>query len=445
MADDQDSERFEGLLGAPPGPAVVVDAAGRVCASNGALEAWLGSDVVELDLWDLVVDSERAILREVSTSGWLGANELTFTLTTGRHVALRCHGAAPGRTLVVLHDITTRAVLDKAIEHRRRMDALSDLAGAIARDLNDPMSIVQGRLELLLELGLADPESTRRHLAVALEHAGRISATLRNLRLVGRATVPRLEAMDVADVIEQSLVLLGSRRDRVVVDVEPPSLEAGGAEAMVARVVANLLRQAIDTSARGPLDLVARRRPEGVVLTVGRTRRGAGPSTSTDAGDLTIDDTLLRSVGARVRLAPQGEAWFEVVLRLPPARRARARRVEGRLLVVGSEAFSETVCALLDKDGFSFVGHRDALSALAELDNPDVSIDAVVAQLFLKVGMSGLSLAGEALRRHPRLVGRVVLVSDAELKHLPDTIVPVDLPLQRATLLEALGRRVRRR
>ena len=39
-------------------------------------------------------------------------------------------------------------------------------------------------------LGVTDPDATRRHLSVALEHARRISATLRNLRLVGPTRDP---------------------------------------------------------------------------------------------------------------------------------------------------------------------------------------------------------------------------------------------------------------
>src|SRR5690606_9858180 len=131
------------------------------------------------------------------------AAERRYRLADGHPVELRSQRMV-GRTarwLVQIGSTKARDVLDEARDLRHRSDTLAGLAGAVARELNDPMSIVQGRLELLLELGVTDADVARHHLHIALEHARRISATLRNLRLVGRTSHPGTHRVAISDVV----------------------------------------------------------------------------------------------------------------------------------------------------------------------------------------------------------------------------------------------------
>jgi CheY-like chemotaxis protein len=331
------------------------------------------------------------------------------------------------------------------------MRALAEFAGALARELNDPMSIVQGRLELLLELGESDPAAVERNLRVALDHARRISAALRNLRLVGQAPAPALVPVLVSDAVGEALDLVGPRQRaaELRVDLQPADLTTGGDLALCARVIANLLNYALEAVSRGTrVELRGRRVRDRVVLRVlggAVTGSSLGEPLDVDSSlGLSVARTLATSIGGELdaRKIPGGVS-FTVSLPAPPDRPARARRSGDRLLVVGREPTARSFETLLHMDGVQVVRCPDGEGALALLDGGE-DYDAVATELFLD-GMSGLTFAQEATKRHPDMTGRLLLVTDARLGSWPAEVVAVTPPLDRTLVLEALGRRVRRR
>jgi len=423
-------------------PLLLVHASGVIAEAWGDVGAWFEDGVVGRRLADLFAAPSQSSVHGAVAGGLLAPEELRPSLPDGRRLALSA-SACDGGWLIRLRDVTADRVLSEAMAHRERMQALAGIASAVSRELNDPMSIVQGRLELLLALGDVDP-TTQKHLDVALEHARRISATLRNLRVVGQHREHQLEVVEVSVALRGALDLLGPRGERVEADIEPPDLAVAGDEAMLTRVLANALRQSIEGVARGAVVLRARREADRVVLRIDVGRRGRAEPL--DGADITIDETLLRSVGGHIsafRVA--GAPAFVVELPLPPAVRGRARPVESDMLVVGGQGFIDTVQQLLDKDGyrFAFAGQADqALRALAEPIGEAPS--AVVTELLLPGSASGLALGLAIAERHPELRGRVVVVTEAPIGQLPEPIVQLPMPMSRASLLDALGRRVRR-
>jgi signal transduction histidine kinase len=215
-----------------------------------------------------------------------------------------------------------------ADEQGRRPKTLSDFAGALARELTDPMSIVQGRLELLLELGVSDAVLVQRHLEVALDHARRVTAILRNLRLVGRVLPgPATESTPVSRVVHEALLLVGPRSDRVIVDLGNDP-RVGAEEAMLARVVGFLVRRALDASGQSPIHLRVRQGPKAVTMRIGppgRVRAEPMP----EGRDWMLDSAILAGIGGRLTVRPAGVGiQFEVDLPLgaPDARRRPVRR-----------------------------------------------------------------------------------------------------------------------
>ncbi|MBW2253214.1 MAG: PAS domain S-box protein [Deltaproteobacteria bacterium] len=464
----QSLEETEATYGAlyesTPDPLLTVDEMGLVLACNRTGLEWLGLpplEVVGQPLATLFHDSEVALLEHLSRAGWAGVSERRFTLRGGRRISLNVgpiHGTTSDRYHLTIRDVTNREALEEAEDERRRMVALAELAGAMSRELNDPMSIVQGRLELLLELGHHSPEAVARHLPVALTHARRMSATLRNLRLVGRTSVPHLGRVFLSDVLEDTRELVGTRLGgtELRVDLEPLDLAVGGDAAMYTRVVANLVDRLIDfCGRRGRLEITGRRHPDGVVV---RILGGSHMPPLTELvpppkGDeahlqesglgVSLARTLVKSMGGRLEARSSGgRAMFEMVLPDAPTVRVRARPVEVTLLVVGGQQLLRSLDDLLTREGFGLAHHPDAEAALAELDR-DAAVEGVVTELLLP-GMSGLSLVNEIDRRHPRLRGRLLLVSDGPLVSAPPSVSVLEVPLRRDGLLAALGRRVRK-
>jgi hypothetical protein len=281
-----------------------------------------------------------------------------------------------------------------------------------------------------------------------LDHARRISATLRNLRVVGQRREQRLERVALRPVLHDALALVGPRRDRVRLDVDPDDFAVGGEAALYTRVFGHLLRLTVEGASRGEVLCRARRVGRRAVVRIQvdsvRTLAASGRSESLDTQDLTIDRTLLGAVGATVDASRlSGAPAFELNLPLAPATRGRARSTDVPVLVVGGEGFTSTVQDLLSKDGFRFdvAPHASGALDLAQQVEPS----AVVIELLLPGPMSGISLGKALARSHPALGGRLIVVADGPLAPLPEALVSVPRPLSRAGLLQALGRRVRHR
>lgn len=437
-----------------PDALITAAADGSVLAGNPTALAWFGNEIVASPLRSVFADDDAELVERLARTGWVGVSERRFLLNDGRTVSI---GAARIDGLswqLVVRDVTTRQALDDAEDQRRRLSTLAEFAGALARELNDPMSIVQGRLELLLEIGETDPAAIERHLRIALDHARRISATLRNLRMVGQTPVSSLGRVYLGEAVEEALDLVGPRIRGVELELSvPEDLAVGGDTAMCARVLANLLNHAVDLSSRGGfVGLKARVGDDRVLVHLATGRIGeaalaqAVPERITEGHGglgLSVAATLVAAMGGELVLQRSGQTVvFTCAFARAPDRPGRARPVIDRLLVVGCEDLERCFTAVLGRDGFSIERVATAEEALERV--ADHGFDAVATDLFLE-GMSGLSLVEELARRHTVLRGRLLLVTDAKLPATPAHVVALRPPLERTHLLELLGRRVRRR
>ncbi|MEQ1505077.1 MAG: hypothetical protein ABMB14_22780 [Myxococcota bacterium] len=425
-----------------PDPVVTVDATGTVSAFGAW--AWSPAPIVGKPFARAFESASAEVIAGMAERAWFGVAEQRFVLASGRVVSLAVKAVGDGWQIAV-RDVTARQLVDRASEQRRRMRALSELAGSLARELTDPMSIVQGRLELLLDLGVSDPEVVRRHLQVALDHARRVTATLQNLRLVGRTAEPSAEPIRLDDAVREALDLVGPRKGQVIKAIEPHDLAIGGDAALTGRVLASLLRQSLEALGRGNVYLRARRTRSQVLIRIGPAGKVGPPRGDPRIdplgdGELALDRTLLASVGGELVAHRDGTVvQFEVLLPTPPTHRTRRRPVHGRIAVVGT-TLSVAIPALLDRDGYEFVTARTADEALVV----SIGVDTVIAELLLDGGVSGLSLAEMIANRRSEPLPRLIIVSDGPLPALPPPLVPLRWPVGRAELLEVLGHRVRR-
>jgi len=452
---------YRALYESTPDPLLTVDASGLVVACNRTALDWFGVErdhVIGAPLSRFLAPEEVSDLEGLIAQGWRGVAERRFTLRDGHRVsfnAARIAGARDGGFHVTVRDVTTREALEGAEDERRRMQALSELAGGLARELNDPMSIVQGRLELLLELGGSRPETLERHLQIALTHARRISATLQNLRLVGRTAVTHLERVYLVDAWEAARELVGPRLEDLDlrISVDPDDLAAGGSEPLYARGLANLVDRIIDVCGRnGRLDVSARSEDGQVVVRLlggGRMPATAQLVPPPEVDEARLDDgglgvalakTIVRSMGGRLVARSTGRrAMYELRLPEAPPVRAHPRPMKGRVLVVGDADFRRGVEELIRGEGLEVVGLSDAEQALERLAEHEA--EGVVSGLLLP-GTSGHALLREVARGWPGLRDRLVLVAEAPVTATPHVHV-LRPPLRSGDLLRALGRKVR--
>ena len=377
----------------------------------------------------------------------LGVGDRLWTLCTGRRVHITACCAGDGNRLLAVRVMDRLQELSLLDLDRVKTEALAEVAGSLARELSDPVSIVQGRLELLVDLAPAGQADDAK-LSVALDHARRVSATLQNLRLVGQAPLAVLQRVPVAESFERALDLVapGRRRTQVTVDVGE-DVVCGGEPAAFVRIAANVLQHLIDAVGRHrPLRVSADPTKESLAIRIASSGAVFGePLDLTAAGlQMSVTLALVRSIGCEltVRKGASG-ACALLVAQHAPERPARARPVDQRLLVVGCDGFRSIVSGVLDSEGYAVVHVRDGESALDRLAQ-DLTLDAMLAALVLP-GMSGVTLARAVAERVPRLAGRLGVVADGDVEPGHEAVTIVHPPLSRGPVLAALGRHTRRR
>jgi PAS domain S-box-containing protein len=347
----------------------------------------------------------------------------------------------------VREEVTAREAAQARLAHVQRMEALGQLAGGIAHDINNVLQAVGGGAALI-ERRPGDPASVRRLARMVGEAAERGSAVTRRLLAFSRRGDLRAETVDpVALLADMRDILVHTLGAGIGVRVEarpdlPPLLaDKGQLETVLVNLAANA-RDAMDGKGVIVLDAVlnqytraeaASRMPalkpgSYVRLVVSDTGpgmpaevleratepffttkprgKGTGLGLATargfveqSGGGLLIESEPGR--GTRVSL------WFPVAEAVPArAASAASRAAEPnrgqRILIVDDETLVREITAEgLEASGFSVLAVESAGAALELLDQGE-AVDLLVSDLSMP-DMDGLVLIREAQRRRPGL------------------------------------------
>jgi signal transduction histidine kinase/HAMP domain-containing protein len=351
-----------------------------------------------------------------------------------------------------------------------KLSALGELVAGVAHELNNPLAVLSGIVELLEEDA---PEALRprvQAMQASIEKAARI---VRDLLTFARRRPLQRERVDVAAIVERTLELtsadLGLSGVRVERDVAPdlPPIWADphGLEQVLVNLVTNA-RQAM-AEVEGPRVLRIALRPSaggGVSVTVEDTGPGIAPELLPAIFDpfvttkgvhgtglgLSISYGIIREHGGEIRAEnppgggarfvvelPRGEAVGAAAAVAAPPRTLAGRRV---LVVEDDAMIQEIVRRHLEREGCEALTAATAEEALARLGEP---IHVVVSNVHLP-GMSGLSFYREAVGRQPALAGRFLFLTGGPLPESAQGMLgdhPVCVlqkPFTRQRLLEAI-------
>ncbi|HXJ78628.1 MAG TPA: PAS domain S-box protein [Candidatus Methylomirabilis sp.] len=120
-----------------------------------------------------------------------------------------------GLAMAFVTDISERMARDRQARHVEKLAALGTLAAGIAHELNNPIGVIQSRIELMLmDLeGQEKPESAA-DLHVLHRHARRLGRIAQGLLSFGRERQPERRPIDLNEVVEDTLVLTGKQLNR---------------------------------------------------------------------------------------------------------------------------------------------------------------------------------------------------------------------------------------
>lgn len=241
------------------------------------------------------------------------------------------------QTIDLLHD--TRRQLVAA----EKLAALGELTAGVAHEINNPIAVIQGNLEIMqAELG-EHGERVAEEMDLIVEQVERIRAIVgKLLASTRRPCEPAAEDVPVAGAVEHAITLVaheaaarGVRISRDRVAGVAVRIDAGELE----QVLVNLLRNAIQASPPEATVEVGAREEEGAVaVSVGDEGPGVRPEDATRIFDpffstkgsmgtglgLTVSLGIVRGYGGDIRVSspPGGGATFEVLL--PGAPRGQA-------------------------------------------------------------------------------------------------------------------------
>ena len=349
-----------------------------------------------------------------------------------------------------------RHELELRLLESAKMEAIGRLAGGVAHDFNNMLTVIKGNVELLREGGDGVAVETRRDALAEVADAAERSAELtRQLLAFSRRQILIPRVLDVNEIVQGMLPMLNrliGENIRVTTALAPDLLRTNADPSQIEQVILNLVVNARDAMPEGgdlavetlnvKLDEVyAARRPEVrpgsyVMLAISDTGIGMDEATrarvfepffttkgagkGTGLGLATVHGVVRQSGGHVHVYSEQGHgSTFKVYL---PATALAPEHVRGsaeepcavarpgaRILLVEDEAAVRRLArAILTGMGHAVTEADDGEHALAVVARSRVQIDILVTDVVMP-GMSGVQLYQQLREIYPEL--RVLYMS----------------------------------
>jgi two-component system cell cycle sensor histidine kinase/response regulator CckA len=455
----QSEERFsKAFRSSPLAITITTRAEGRYVDANDAFvkmvglrwEEIVGCTAKELNVWDFPEDRGRMI-QELERYGGAKAIETVFnSRTIGKrkvHVSaelIQLDGIPC--ILAIVNDVTDAKRLEEQFRQAQKMEAVGRLAGGVAHDFNNMLSVVLGFCDLAQER--TSEESIARDLGHIKKAAQRASALTRQLLAFSRQQLLLPRVLNLNDVVRDISPMLSRviSKDISLTFVPAPSIGSVKADlGQLEQVLMNLVVNARDAlpqggkifieTANAELDTTCNRPDEAVapgryvLLSVSDTGSGMDfqtvsrifepffttkpPSEGTGLG-LSMVYGVIRQSGGYIRVysEPGQGTTFRIYLPriegaaepLPPiiSETATKKGSETVLVVEDEQDLRELIIELLESEGYRGLEAKDGPSAIAVSEAHEKTIHVLLTDVVLP-NMSGTVLAARIKETRPEL------------------------------------------
>ncbi|MEI6235234.1 MAG: response regulator [Planctomycetota bacterium] len=331
--------------------------------------------------------------------------------------------------VAVKRDITREMQLEAQFRQSQKMEAFGLLAGGVAHDFNNILSVVNGYCELwLMKLPEDEPVCAALHL---IRTAGERAASLtKQLLAFSRQTVLEPKVLDLNAVIQDTTKMLARLIGEDVELIEsldasipPIKIDPG----QISQVLINLAVNARDAMPRGGRLTISTAPVSGhVMLTVSDTGTGIAPDIlprifepffttksvgkGTGLGLAVVHGVITQSGGSIDVTSRVGEGTTfnlhfpistEALVPTPAPRSAISLSGHESILVVEDEtALRNMIADCLHTKGYRVTAVANGPEALTTITQNNAPFDLILTDVVMP-GMSGRELADAILRTHP--------------------------------------------
>jgi len=376
--------------------------------------------------------------------------EFEFT-TLGERTFLSCFmplkdkDGAVRRVIGMSQDITHRKNAEERLRQAQKMEALGKLAGGVAHDFNNILSVILGYA--YLQQGEPDLDKVREHATEVLKAAQRASSLTRQLLAFSRKEVVQPEALDLNKVIEDISKMLRRliREDiklciRLASDVPSVTADAGQME----QIIVNLAINADDAMSAGGQVTIATAKADldqehashiglalgqYAVLTVSDDGHGMdaetqrhifepffttkGPGKGTGLGLATVH-AIVRQSGGHISVDSQVGVGTTCTIYFPastttaaatkflPALQPTLASPETILLVEDEQGLRKLMKELLQAEGYTVLESADGPSAIETSKTHTETIHLLLIDMVMPK-MQGCELAMQLRQQRPGL------------------------------------------
>jgi len=440
----------------------LVNEAGAIVAVNDAFCSLVGMDAPALEGQPFTViyaaSESREEMVEQHREAFLARRALRkperqYVLQNGKAVTLEIIDSfiqlreTPVLMLSLFRDVTTQRQLEEQLRQSQKMEAIGQLAGGVAHDFNNILTVIQGHAALLSAANLSESAGkSAEQIVQASERAARLT---RQLLTFSRRQLIQPRQLDINKVVGNLTNMLGRLLGEDVslqlnYCQSPPMVEADAG--MMEQVLLNLAVNARDAMPKGGqlairiaiadvTETLSRGRPEAragrfVCLSVADTGMGITPEnqrrifepffTTKEIGKGTglglataygivkqhqgwieVDSQVDKGATFRIYLPYKGSG--EVAAEKPTTQITVRGGNETILLVEDEAPVCELVSRVLGKYGYKVLPANNAVEAMEVWRDKKDEIALLLTDLVMPNHMNGRELAEKLWAEQPKL------------------------------------------